>query len=489
MASATVEVPVATAKVAGNFVKQFYNVMGKNPQDLYKFYKDDSVLCVSRCSMGGGQPGTTVSVKGKREIRNTVSALTIGKATILNMDFQETRGGGMLVLVTGFLNIEGTLLVQHFTQSFFLDKQAAPSPGYYVLHDMLRYVSAPAMAQVPIVLAQGCGMPEAAFSHADAMQGMQQPMVQQQQQQQPMAQVPVAEQPMMRGMAPPQWSGMMRPPPQQPQPQARPHSQQAPVPGVANPAASPSFPSSGGAAASSPRDDVLAQAALAAAAPAAPAAPAAAPPATPPRGQDGPGRRLRNKALAEDDQQCERAGQRSTGDDAEGDVDERVAEVSLDIEDEDEEEEEDEEDKQPDEEADEDEAEVDPGMLLEDEGPSTWASMASRLKQGSGALGPSKVQGFAVSAAASPKGPGIADSSSGPGPSAPSAPASALAAPPQARAAAEAWLWVSRLPQEPAAEAQEVMDALNASLATWGCEGSATQLERREPHQEWASVL
>ncbi|CAK0861188.1 unnamed protein product, partial [Prorocentrum cordatum] len=395
----------------------------------------------------------------------------------------------MLVLVTGFLNIEGTLLVQHFTQSFFLDKQAAPSPGYYVLHDMLRYVSAPAMAQVPIVLAQGCGMPEAAFSHADAMQGMQQPMVQQQQQQQPMAQVPVAEQPMMRGMAPPQWSGMMRPPPQQPQPQARPHSQQAPVPGVANPAASPSFPSSGGAAASSPRDDVLAQAALAAAAPAAPAAPAAAPPATPPRGQDGPGRRLRNKALAEDDQQCERAGQRSTGDDAEGDVDERVAEVSLDIEDEDEEEEEDEEDKQPDEEADEDEAEVDPGMLLEDEGPSTWASMASRLKQGSGALGPSKVQGFAVSAAASPKGPGIADSSSGPGPSAPSAPASALAAPPQARAAAEAWLWVSRLPQEPAAEAQEVMDALNASLATWGCEGSATQLERREPHQEWASVL
>mmetsp|Transcript_2354 Transcript_2354/g.6440 ORF Transcript_2354/g.6440 Transcript_2354/m.6440 type:complete len:163 (-) Transcript_2354:179-667(-) len=162
MASATAEVPAATAKVAGNFVKQYYSVMGKNPHDLYKFYKDDSVLCVSRCGMGGGQPGSFVSAKGKDEIRSTVAALTIGKATILNMDFQETRGGGMLVLVTGFLSIDGTPFVQHFTESFFLDKQAAPSPGYYVLSDMLRYVSAPAMAQVaqvPIMLAQGCGMP------------------------------------------------------------------------------------------------------------------------------------------------------------------------------------------------------------------------------------------------------------------------------------------------------------------------------------------
>ncbi|CAE8643573.1 unnamed protein product, partial [Polarella glacialis] len=46
---------------------------------------------------------------------------------------------------------------------------------------------------------------------------------------------------------------------------------------------------------------------------------------------------------------------------------------------------------------------------------------------------------------------------------------------------------VSRLPSEPAADNQEVLDCFNALLASRG-EGRTLEVDRRDPQQEWASI-
>lgn len=53
------------------------------------------------------------------------------------MDAQESYGGGVLVLVTGFMIGEDNIK-QKFTQCFFLAPQ---EKGYFVLNDVFRYVN------------------------------------------------------------------------------------------------------------------------------------------------------------------------------------------------------------------------------------------------------------------------------------------------------------------------------------------------------------
>lgn len=52
------------------------------------------------------------------------------------MDAQESYGGGVIVLVTGFMTGKDDIK-QKFTQSFFLAPQ---EKGYFVLNDVFRYV-------------------------------------------------------------------------------------------------------------------------------------------------------------------------------------------------------------------------------------------------------------------------------------------------------------------------------------------------------------
>lgn len=57
-------------------------------------------------------------------------------AEIISVDAQESFGGGVLVLVTGFM-IGKDDIKQKFTQCFFLAPQ---EKGYFVLNDVFRYV-------------------------------------------------------------------------------------------------------------------------------------------------------------------------------------------------------------------------------------------------------------------------------------------------------------------------------------------------------------
>ncbi|PKA54470.1 Nuclear transport factor 2 [Apostasia shenzhenica] len=121
------------AQVVGNaFVQQFFHILNQSPELVHRFYQESSKL---------SRPGTAGEM-------STVSSLQIINEKILSMDHseyraqiktvdtQESLNGGVLVLVTGYLNGNDSLR-REFVQTFFL---ATQEKGYYVLNDIFRYV-------------------------------------------------------------------------------------------------------------------------------------------------------------------------------------------------------------------------------------------------------------------------------------------------------------------------------------------------------------
>jgi len=111
---------------------------------MHKFYKAHSVF--SRGVEGAGAD-SIVSAVGPGEIHSEIMA-RVGpsersacQTQIIGIESQESRHGGVLVLVTGYLTYNKDPEAKHFTQAFFLDKQTEPCDGFYVLNDILRYIS------------------------------------------------------------------------------------------------------------------------------------------------------------------------------------------------------------------------------------------------------------------------------------------------------------------------------------------------------------
>ncbi|XP_020225039.1 putative G3BP-like protein isoform X1 [Cajanus cajan] len=121
------------ADIVGNaFVDQYYHMLHESPELVHRFYQDDSKL--GRPEQNGIMGITTTMF----DINNKILSLGYGElsAEIISVDAQESYGGGVLVLVTGFM-IGKENIKQKFTQCFFLAPQ---EKGYFVLNDVFRYV-------------------------------------------------------------------------------------------------------------------------------------------------------------------------------------------------------------------------------------------------------------------------------------------------------------------------------------------------------------
>eukprot|EP00446_Apocalathium_sp_SHHI-4_P005095 CAMPEP_0177193078 /NCGR_PEP_ID=MMETSP0367-20130122/22245_1 /TAXON_ID=447022 ORGANISM="Scrippsiella hangoei-like, Strain SHHI-4" /NCGR_SAMPLE_ID=MMETSP0367 /ASSEMBLY_ACC=CAM_ASM_000362 /LENGTH=542 /DNA_ID=CAMNT_0018640929 /DNA_START=37 /DNA_END=1665 /DNA_ORIENTATION=- len=136
--------PPPAAYIGHKFVKDYYTVLAKEPENLHKFYKAQSVF--SRSTEGAGCEGT-ISAVGAGEIHSEVMSFVGSfdrldcRAELLHVECQESRHGGVLVCVTGCLTYTQSSERQHFTQALFLDRQSEPYDGYFVLNDILRYIS------------------------------------------------------------------------------------------------------------------------------------------------------------------------------------------------------------------------------------------------------------------------------------------------------------------------------------------------------------
>ncbi|CAN1314151.1 Nuclear transport factor 2 [Linum perenne] len=125
-------VPTINAQLVGNaFVEQYYNMLSKSPEIVHRFYQDSSEM--SRPDSDGSM--------------SSVSTMTDCEVQILTADAQKSFGGGVIVLVTGFLTGKDEIR-RKFTQLFFLAPQEGN--GFFVLNDVLRYVEEEELTAVKV---------------------------------------------------------------------------------------------------------------------------------------------------------------------------------------------------------------------------------------------------------------------------------------------------------------------------------------------------
>ncbi|RZC59980.1 hypothetical protein C5167_021735 [Papaver somniferum] len=148
MATETPVVVVPSAQVVGNaFVEQYYHILHKSPELVYRFYQDASVL--SR----PGLNGVMSTVSTMNAINQKILSLnsTDYKAEIKTADAQYSHVDGVIVLVTGCLTGKDNV-GRKFTQSFFLAPQ---EKGYYVRNDVFRYLDEDQVLKPETVLVNG----------------------------------------------------------------------------------------------------------------------------------------------------------------------------------------------------------------------------------------------------------------------------------------------------------------------------------------------
>ncbi|KAK4430085.1 Nuclear transport factor 2 [Sesamum alatum] len=117
--------------VANAFVKQYYAILNKCPENVHKFYQESSLL---------GWPGpdgvlTPVTTLSGINDKIMSSDYKYCSAEINTTDAQASLEGGVIVAVTGSLTRKDNVK-KNFSQTFFLAKQ---EKGFFVLNDILRF--------------------------------------------------------------------------------------------------------------------------------------------------------------------------------------------------------------------------------------------------------------------------------------------------------------------------------------------------------------
>ncbi|URE24896.1 Nuclear transport factor 2 (NTF2) domain [Musa troglodytarum] len=140
---------VSDLEVGNAFVQQYYHILQQSPELVYRFYQESSKL--GRVDAHGAMSLVTTT----NAINEKILSMGVVRAEMKTVDAQESLGGGVLVLVTGYLTGEDSVK-RDFTQSFFLAPQ---DKGYYVLNDILRFVEEADQQQEHEGLANGTTEP------------------------------------------------------------------------------------------------------------------------------------------------------------------------------------------------------------------------------------------------------------------------------------------------------------------------------------------
>ena len=136
MAQMTVEV------VGKQFVRKYYKMCSDEPENLYRFYQNESQLVYGEGS-GEVEPVTGIEgIKSKINSRGCKGAeFNIASGTL---DAQPTMNNGVMVMVTGTITKKDDQARQ-FVQSFFLAPQEKNPKSFFVLNDTFRIVETPAV--------------------------------------------------------------------------------------------------------------------------------------------------------------------------------------------------------------------------------------------------------------------------------------------------------------------------------------------------------
>ncbi|KAH7619628.1 hypothetical protein Ndes2526B_g06609 [Nannochloris sp. 'desiccata'] len=131
------------AQTVGNqFVSQYYTVLHSSPKHLHRFYSDRSTMTYADVIPEGDSITQNLkTATGQKMIHETVMNLGYEDTMteIYSVDSQYSKGGSVVVQVTGALQAKGKDK-RPFVQTFFL---AVQEKGYFVMNDIFRYLLPP----------------------------------------------------------------------------------------------------------------------------------------------------------------------------------------------------------------------------------------------------------------------------------------------------------------------------------------------------------
>lgn len=122
-------------QVAAVFVREYYNFMISKPEELHKFYKDESTMTY------GCEKETKVT-KGLADITQRIQDLDYlgSKVRLSSVDAQPSLENSILICVHGELRKRDAGF-QEFSQTFILAEQSIS--GYFVKNDVFRFLDFP----------------------------------------------------------------------------------------------------------------------------------------------------------------------------------------------------------------------------------------------------------------------------------------------------------------------------------------------------------
>ncbi|CAB4476145.1 NTF2-domain-containing protein [Rhizophagus irregularis] len=124
------------SEVGWCFVHEYYTFLNKDPSRLHCFYGQKSTL------IHGTEGETVTPSQGEKEIKEKFQGLNLENCRVLitNVDSQASINGGILIQVLGEISNRNEV-ARRFAQTFFLDVQPNVTNGYYVLNDIIRFLS------------------------------------------------------------------------------------------------------------------------------------------------------------------------------------------------------------------------------------------------------------------------------------------------------------------------------------------------------------
>ncbi|XP_020206722.1 putative G3BP-like protein [Cajanus cajan] len=129
---------VTAAQVGTYFVGQYYQVLQSQPEFVHQFYSEASTML----RVDGNARETAVAML---QIHSLIMSLSYTGIEIKTVHSLESWSGGVLVLVSGSVQIKDYNQRRKFMQTFFLAPQ---EKGYFVLNDVFHFVEEDPVHQV-----------------------------------------------------------------------------------------------------------------------------------------------------------------------------------------------------------------------------------------------------------------------------------------------------------------------------------------------------
>lgn len=137
-------IPVTAAQVGTYFVGQYYQVLQSQPEFVHQFYSDASTML--RIDANGRETASAML-----QIHQLIMSLSYTGIEIKTAHSLESWSGGVLVMVSGSVQIKDFNQRRKFMQTFFLAPQ---EKGFFVLNDIFHFVEEDPVHQQAILIPQ-----------------------------------------------------------------------------------------------------------------------------------------------------------------------------------------------------------------------------------------------------------------------------------------------------------------------------------------------